>query len=53
VDAPGRSSGLTDALADASTLAGGVLLGRAIDDKALSDEILRNVRAAIPSPHDD
>ena len=32
-----------------STLVGAVLVARAIDDKALSDEILRDVRAAIPS----
>jgi TetR/AcrR family transcriptional repressor of nem operon len=35
-----------------STLVGAVLLARAVDDEALSDEILRDVRAAVASPQD-
>jgi len=34
-----------------STLVGAVLVARAIDDPALSDEILRNVREAVKSAH--
>jgi TetR/AcrR family transcriptional regulator, transcriptional repressor for nem operon len=33
-----------------STLVGAVLIARAIDDPALSDEILRNARDAVKSP---